>query len=84
MQATCIFCILFLLFVMADSCFQIKKVKETSLSANQEKSEMKRVSWEVEGQRQSEGGAIRGGRVDASSLVVELGPMEIRTFILSF
>lgn len=62
----------------------IKKVKETSLSANQEKSEMKRVSWEVEGQRQSEGGAIRGGRVDAPSLVVELGPMEIRTFILSF
>lgn len=63
---------------------RIKKVKETSLSANQDKSEMKRMSWEVEGQTESEGGVIRGSGVDASSLVVELGPMEIRTLILSF
>lgn len=63
---------------------RIKKVKETSLSANQDKLEMKRMSWEVEGQTESEGGVIRGSGVDASSLVVELGPMEIRTFILSF
>lgn len=69
---------------MGDSRFQIKKVKESSLSANQDKSEMKRMSWEVEGQTESEGGVIRGSGVDASSLVVELGPMEIRTFILSF
>ncbi|XP_019182706.1 PREDICTED: alpha-mannosidase-like [Ipomoea nil] len=61
----------------------IKAIKEMSLSANQEKSEMKRKSWKVEGDNGSEATPIRGGPVDLSSLVVELGPMEIRTFVLS-
>ncbi|KAL8046895.1 hypothetical protein ABFX02_08G203600 [Erythranthe guttata] len=64
----------------------IKGVKETSLSANQDKSEMKRKTWKVEGK--SESGEpfapIRGGPLDKSSLVVELASMEIRTFILTF
>uniref|UniRef100_A0A803KWE4 Alpha-mannosidase n=1 Tax=Chenopodium quinoa TaxID=63459 RepID=A0A803KWE4_CHEQI len=68
---------------------QIKEVKEMSLSANQEKSEMKRLKWRVEGEDTSNVGArehipLRGSPVDGSTLVVELGPMEIRTFLLKF
>ncbi|GFY87906.1 glycosyl hydrolase family 38 protein [Actinidia rufa] len=60
----------------------IKEVKEMSLSANQEKSQMKKMTWKVEGDKGGEPAAIRGGPVDSSTLVVELGPMEIRTFLL--
>lgn len=64
--------------------FQIKEVKEVSLSANQEKSEMKKMTWKVEGDNGDEPTPIRGGAVSSSTLVVELGPMEIRTFLLKF
>ncbi|KAB1201796.1 Lysosomal alpha-mannosidase [Morella rubra] len=62
----------------------IKGVKEMSLSANQEKSEMKRMTWKVEGDSGKEPTPVRGGPVKSSTLVVELGPMEIRTFLLKF
>ncbi|KAK4583933.1 hypothetical protein RGQ29_021880 [Quercus rubra] len=62
----------------------IKKVKEMSLSTNQEKSEMKRMTWRVEGDSRTEPNPIRGGPINNSTLVVELGPMEIRTFLLKF
>lgn len=55
-----------------------------SLSANQEKSQMKKMTWKVEGDKGGEPMAIRGGPVNDSDLVVELGPMEIRTFLLNF
>lgn len=55
-----------------------------SLSANQEKSQMKKMTWKVEGDNSGEPEAIRGGPVNDSDLVVELGPMEIRTFLLYF
>ncbi|KAI3813628.1 hypothetical protein L1987_18357 [Smallanthus sonchifolius] len=60
----------------------IKMIKETSLSANQDKSTIKKMPWKVEGGYGSEPPTVRGGPVDPSALVVELGPMEIRTFIL--
>ncbi|XP_074264405.1 alpha-mannosidase isoform X2 [Silene latifolia] len=65
---------------------RIKEVKEMSLSANQEKSKMRRLEWRVEGDniKTGEQTPLRGGPVDASTLVVELGPMEIRTFLLKF
>ncbi|KAF8035455.1 hypothetical protein BT93_C1470 [Corymbia citriodora subsp. variegata] len=62
----------------------IKEVKEMSLSANQEKSEMKRMTWKVEGEVAAEPTPLRGGPINMSDLVVELGPMEIRTFVLKF
>ncbi|KAL5122566.1 Alpha-mannosidase [Glycine soja] len=62
----------------------IKELKEVSLSSNQEKSEMKRMTWKVEGDKGQEPLAIRGGPVSYHNLVVELGPMEIRTFLLKF
>ncbi|XP_056176415.1 alpha-mannosidase-like isoform X2 [Syzygium oleosum] len=62
----------------------IKEVKEMSLSANQEKSEMKQMTWKVEGEVAAEPTPLRGGPVSVSDLVVELGPMEIRTFLLKF
>ena len=63
---------------------QIKEIAETNLSTNQEKSEMKRLNWKVEGENGDETAPLRGGPVDNSTLVVELGPMEIRTFLLKF
>ncbi|XAR73763.1 Alpha-mannosidase [Bertholletia excelsa] len=62
----------------------IKEIKEMSLSANQEKSQMKNMNWKVEGDKGGEAAPVRGGPVDKSTLVVELGPMEIRTFLLTF
>ncbi|XP_024035848.1 alpha-mannosidase isoform X2 [Citrus clementina] len=62
----------------------IKQLKEMSLSANQEKLEMKKMTWKVEGESGKTHSPVRGGPVDASTLVVELGPMEIRTFLLKF
>lgn len=56
-----------------------------SLSANQERAEMekKRLLWKVEGSR-DEAKVFKGGPVDPIKLVVELFPMEIRTFIVYF
>ncbi|KAJ4843311.1 hypothetical protein Tsubulata_030219 [Turnera subulata] len=62
----------------------IKEVKETSLSANQDKSAVKRMTWKVEGDTGTQPSPVRGGPVDNTALIVELGPMEIRTFLLKF
>ncbi|KAK7262969.1 hypothetical protein RJT34_30552 [Clitoria ternatea] len=62
----------------------IKEVKEVSLSTNQEKSEMKKMTWKVEGEKVQESNAVRGGPVGYPDFDVELGPMEIRTFLLKF
>eukprot|EP00257_Ricinus_communis_P013468 XP_015570900.1 alpha-mannosidase At3g26720 [Ricinus communis] len=65
---------------------KIAKVTELSLSANQERAEMekKRLVWKVAGSPEEENKVVRGGPVDPSTLVVELGPMEIRTFSIDF
>lgn len=65
--------------------FQIIKITETNLSANQERAEMekKRLKWKVQQGFSGAETVVRGGPVDPSKLVVELGPMEIRTFILN-
>ncbi|PPD76164.1 hypothetical protein GOBAR_DD26911 [Gossypium barbadense] len=63
----------------------IKEVQEMSLTTNQVKSEMKKLSWKVEGDNGKQPSSpIRGGPVTTSTLIVELGPMEIRTFLLKF
>lgn len=56
-----------------------------SLSANQQRAEMekKRLVWKVEGSSE-EPKALRGGPIDPAKLVVELAPMEIRTFVINF
>nr|6B9O_A Chain A, Alpha-mannosidase from Canavalia ensiformis (jack bean) [Canavalia ensiformis]6B9O_B Chain B, Alpha-mannosidase from Canavalia ensiformis (jack bean) [Canavalia ensiformis] len=63
---------------------KIEELREVSLSANQEKSEMKKMKWSVEGDNEQEPQAVRGGPVSNADFVVELGPMEIRTFLLQF
>lgn len=57
-----------------------------SLSANQERAEMekKRFIWKVEGGPSEEPKVVRGGPIDPVELVVELAPMEIRTFFIDF
>lgn len=64
---------------------KIKRIAEMSLSANQERAEMekKRLVWKVEGSSE-EPKVVRGGPVDPTKLVVELAPMEIRTFTINF
>ncbi|KAK8653086.1 hypothetical protein V6N13_127101 [Hibiscus sabdariffa] len=63
---------------------KIKEVEEMSLTINQVKSEMKKLAWKVEGENGEQPSPVRGGPLDKSTLVVELGPMEIRTFLLKF
>ncbi|KAM7251764.1 hypothetical protein ACFE04_023647 [Oxalis oulophora] len=63
---------------------KIDKVTETSLTANQERLEMekKRLKWKVQGEEPSK--VARGRPVDQAQRVVELAPMEIRTFLVEF
>ncbi|KAH9791608.1 alpha-mannosidase [Citrus sinensis] len=65
---------------------KISKVTEMNLSANQERATMekKRLAWKVEGSAEEETKVVRGGPVDPATLVVELAPMEIRTFFIDF
>uniref|UniRef100_A0A0A9CRF8 Alpha-mannosidase n=1 Tax=Arundo donax TaxID=35708 RepID=A0A0A9CRF8_ARUDO len=62
----------------------IKELTETNLSANQKISEVKKLNWKVDGDTESGPAPLKGGPVDSQALVVELGPMEIRTFLLKF
>ena len=73
-----------MMVILLSMFLQIKEITETNLSTNQEKSEMKSLKWKVEGDNGDEIAPLRGGPVDNSTLVVELGPMEIRTFLLEF
>ena len=63
---------------------QIKELTETNLSANQKKLDMKKLNWKVVGETENGPAPIKGGPVDSQALVIELGPMEIRTFLLKF
>ncbi|KAH7427757.1 hypothetical protein KP509_10G058600 [Ceratopteris richardii] len=64
---------------------QVKSIVETSLSANQEISKMRgRLKWRVERPDETIQVVERGGPVDHQNLIVELTPMEIRTFLLKF
>ncbi|XP_039820492.1 alpha-mannosidase-like isoform X4 [Panicum virgatum] len=63
---------------------KIKELTETNLSANQKKSEMKKLNWRVHGNTEDGPAPVKGGPVHSRALVVELGPMEIRTFLLKF
>lgn len=45
--------------------------------------EKKRLVWKVEGSSGNEAEVARGGPVDPAALVVELAPMEIRTFVVT-
>ncbi|KAK3157330.1 hypothetical protein QOZ80_2AG0119610 [Eleusine coracana subsp. coracana] len=62
----------------------IKQLSEMNLSANQKKSEMKTLNWRVVGEIESGPAPTKGSPVDSQTLVVDLGPMEIRTFLLKF
>ncbi|THU46057.1 hypothetical protein C4D60_Mb09t00950 [Musa balbisiana] len=75
-------------YVELKKMFPVRKIGniiEMNLSANQEKAavEKKRLKWKTEGSSGVETIA-RGAPVDPSKLVVELAPMEIRTFMIKF
>lgn len=64
----------------------VQGVTELSLTGNRVKSEMRVLKWrtEEEGVVDEEEEVVRGGEVSEEDLVVELGPMEIRTFKVVF
>lgn len=45
---------------------------------------MRSMKWKVELESGESPVPVRGGPVNSTTLVVELGPMEIRTFLLKF
>lgn len=61
---------------------KINNVLETSLTANQERKEKekKRLVWKTEEEEEIK--VERGAPFDPAKLVVELAPMEIRTFVI--
>ncbi|KAL3529076.1 hypothetical protein ACH5RR_008398, partial [Cinchona calisaya] len=63
---------------------KISNIVETSLTANQKREDMekKRLVWSAEGSKLHN--ILRGGPIDPINLVVELAPMEIRTFVIKF
>ncbi|KAL9241822.1 hypothetical protein vseg_015886 [Gypsophila vaccaria] len=65
---------------------KIDKVTETSLTANQERSEMesKRLVWKSQGSSAQKHKVTRGRPIHSSTFVVELAPMEIRTLLIEF
>ncbi|GMN29058.1 hypothetical protein TIFTF001_002270 [Ficus carica] len=64
---------------------ELKKMFSGKTVTNQEKSKMKARSWKVEGDKgKVEPTPVKGSPLNKSTLVVELGPMEIRTFLLNF
>lgn len=66
-----------------DFGLQIEKVVEVSLSANQKKSEMRKLKWRIEGDQDSRT-VLRGGPLRENDPNIEVAPMEIRTFLISF
>ncbi|KAG6556620.1 hypothetical protein Mapa_001561 [Marchantia paleacea] len=62
---------------------RIDKIEEVTLTANQKKSDVKPLQWNVEGNISSTV-PLRGHHHKKHEVLVELGPMEIRTFIASF
>ncbi|KAG6542998.1 hypothetical protein Mapa_015494 [Marchantia paleacea] len=63
---------------------KIVKATELNLSGNQLKSAMKKNFWRVQDEIVTSSKVVRGSTFDANTMIVELGPMEIRTFQLAF
>lgn len=61
---------------------KIEKIVEVSLSANQKKSEMRKLKWRIEGDQDSQR-VLRGGPLRENDPNIEIAPMEIRTFLIS-
>ncbi|OAE30812.1 hypothetical protein AXG93_857s1150 [Marchantia polymorpha subsp. ruderalis] len=63
---------------------KIVTATELNLSGNQLKSVLKKNSWRVQDGISTSSMVARGSTFDANTMIVELGPMEIRTFQLAF
>jgi len=62
---------------------QIIEVVEVSLSANQKKSDMKKLEWSVENE-EFQKDILRGRPMGKDERSVEIAPMEIRSFLITF
>lgn len=65
------------------SALQIKDVVEVTLSANQKKSNVKKLEWIIEGNEATKKDILRGRPMRKDDTNVEIAPMEIRTFYVT-
>jgi alpha-mannosidase len=63
---------------------KINDVVEVTLSANQKKSDVKKLEWIVEGNEATGKNIVRGRPMRKDDTDVEIAPMEIRTFYITF
>jgi hypothetical protein len=64
---------------------QIKAVEELSLTANQKRSEMSALKWRIENEPATDHrNIVRGRGLAGDGFLVELQPMELRTFSVVF
>jgi alpha-mannosidase len=63
---------------------EINDVEEVSLSANQKKSQMKKMQWHIRGAAGSQTSSSRDRDPMSNKYSVVLAPMEIRTFLIEF
>lgn len=63
---------------------KIKEIVELNLSAVQNKSEMKSLDWQVEGEENIFIKPSKRNKIKDEEYIIELAPMEIRTFQLEF
>ncbi|KAL2629535.1 hypothetical protein R1flu_014221 [Riccia fluitans] len=62
---------------------RIDKIEEVTLTANQKKSDVEPLQWTVEKEPNSPN-PMRGRKHEKNEVLVELAPMEIRTFVATF
>lgn len=63
---------------------QVMDVVEVTLSGNQKKSSVKKMEWTVEGAEAAKKESLRGRPMREGDTNVEIAPMEIRTFYITF
>jgi alpha-mannosidase len=63
---------------------EIDDVEEVSLSANQKKSQMRKMQWHIRGAAGSQTSSSRDRDPMSNKYSVVLAPMEIRTFLIEF
>ena len=69
----------FLFYISSD---QRSNRNERNWKSREDCNAKKRLKWRSEGSRAET--IVRGGPLDPSKLVLELGPMEIHTFAINF
>lgn len=76
-------------FACAHAPLQVKEAEELTLTANQKRTKLRKpLKWRVEGEEydspRDDLKAVRGRPFDPRTMLVELFPLEVRTFAVYF